>query len=216
MSFASQAHSSIQVPADTQKAVLLVGMAIPTTDKEEDLRGRGGAGRRKESEGMGISGTLVGASSTFQFFFSEALMGKHFQEVEIENCEPQPGDLFLFKLRSPKAQWCGAHVGVYCGHGEIIHFEGRTSNNNGVQMLLGYCEGVVCKQGHRALQRSRHLWRVLRRRDGIDPRVLESRMREAMDNDPPPYHPTNSNCVHFALNLLGMESMLMDRNLTWD
>lgn len=52
-------------------------------------------------------------------------MGQHFQEVEIENCEPEPGDLFLFKLRSPKARWCGAHVGVYCGHGEIIHFEGE-------------------------------------------------------------------------------------------
>lgn len=52
-------------------------------------------------------------------------MGQHFQEVELENFEPEPGDLFLFKLRSPKAQWCGAHVGVYCGHGEIIHFEGE-------------------------------------------------------------------------------------------
>ncbi|XP_031240213.1 uncharacterized protein LOC116100607 isoform X1 [Mastomys coucha] len=160
--------------------------------------------------------TLLGASSTFQFFFSEALMGQHFQEVELENCEPQPGDLFLFKLRTPKAQWCGAHVGVYCGHGEIIHFEGRTSNHSGIQTLLGYCEGVVCKQGHRALQRSRQLWRVLRRRGGVDPRVLESRVREAMYNDPPPYHPASSNCVHFALNLLGMDSMPTDRNLTRD
>ncbi|XP_052034159.1 uncharacterized protein LOC127681681 isoform X2 [Apodemus sylvaticus] len=210
MSFISQVHSSIQVPADTQKAVLLVGMATWTTDEEED-RSRG-----RERERNGDKWTLAGASSTFQFFFSEVLMGKHFQEVEIENCEPQPGDLFLFKLQSPKALWCGAHVGVYCGHGEIIHFEGRTSNHSRGQMLLGYCEGVVCKQGHRAMQRSRHLWRVLRRRDGIDPRVLESRMQEAMNNDPPPYHPTNSNCVHFALNLLGMDVMLMDRNLTWD
>ncbi|XP_032751868.1 uncharacterized protein LOC116894267 isoform X2 [Rattus rattus] len=162
------------------------------------------------------SQTLVGASSTIKFFFSEALMGQHFQEVELESCEPEPGDLFLFKLRSPKAQWCGAHVGVYCGHGEIIHFEGRAPSNSGVQTLLGYCEGVVCKQGHRALQRSRELWRVLRRRGGVDPRVLESRIREAMDNDPPPYHPTSSNCVHFALNLLGVDSMSEDRNLTRD
>ncbi|XP_028610593.1 uncharacterized protein LOC114610266 isoform X1 [Grammomys surdaster] len=157
--------------------------------------------------------TLVGASSTVQFFFSEAFMGQHFQEVELENCEPEPGDLFLFKLRSPKAQWCGAHVGVYCGHGEIIHFEGRTPSNSGIQTFLGYCEGVVCKQGHQALQRSRQLWRVLRRRGGVDRRVLESRVQEAMNNDPPPYHPTSSNCVHFALNLLGMDSMSMDRNL---
>lgn len=65
----------------------------------------------------------------------------------------------------------------------------------------------MCKQGHRALQRSRQLWRVLRRRGGVDPRVLESRVQEAMNNDPPPYHPTSSNCVHFALNLLGLDSV---------
>lgn len=34
-------------------------------------------------------------------------MGQHFQEVELESCEPEPGDLFLFKSRFPKAQWCG-------------------------------------------------------------------------------------------------------------
>ncbi|ERE80725.1 hypothetical protein H671_3g8640, partial [Cricetulus griseus] len=148
--------------------------------------------------------TLVGASSTIKFF-TEAIMGHQFQEVELDKDEPQPGDLFLFKLQSPRAQWFGAHVGVYCGHGEIIHFEGRTSGDGGLQTLLGYCEGVVCKQGHRALQRSRRLWRVLRRRGGINPVELECRVREAMDSDPPPYHPTSSNCVHFALNLLGMD-----------
>ncbi|XP_055479219.1 uncharacterized protein LOC129688422 [Psammomys obesus] len=149
---------------------------------------------------------LLGASRTLKFFFSEAVMGQHFQEVELEKGEPQPGDLFLFKLQSPRAQWCGAHVGVYCGHGEIIHFEGRTSGDQGLQTLLGFCEGVVCKQGHRALQRSRRLWRVLRRRGGVDLRVLEHRVQEAMNGDPPPYHPTSSNCVHFALNLLGMDT----------
>ncbi|XP_059125311.1 uncharacterized protein LOC131915990 [Peromyscus eremicus] len=151
--------------------------------------------------------TLVRASSTIKFFFSEAFMGQHFQEVDLDKGEPQPGDLFLFKLRSPRAQWCGAHVGVYCGHGEIIHFEGRTSGSGGLQTLLGYCEGVVCKQGHRALQRSRELWCVLRRRGGIDPKVLERRVQEAMNSDPPLYNPTSSNCVHFALKLLGMDSV---------
>lgn len=84
---------------------------------------------------------------------------------------------------------------------------GRTSGSGGLQTLLGYCEGVVCKQGHRALQRSRKLWRVLRRRGGIDPKVLERRVQEAMNSDPPLYNPTSSNCVHFALNLLGVDSV---------
>uniref|UniRef100_A0A8D2BDZ3 NlpC/P60 domain-containing protein n=1 Tax=Sciurus vulgaris TaxID=55149 RepID=A0A8D2BDZ3_SCIVU len=67
---------------------------------------------------------VTGASTTIQFFLSEAFLGQHFEAVELEQGDPEPGDLFLFRLRSPTGRWCGAHVGVYCGHGEIIHFEG--------------------------------------------------------------------------------------------
>lgn len=56
--------------------------------------------------------------------------------------------------------------------------------------------------------RSRSLWRVLRRRGGVDRVALERRMREAMDADPLPYHPTRSNCVHFARRLLGRMPIL--------
>lgn len=63
--------------------------------------------------------------STIKFFLSEAFLGRHFEAVELEGKEPEPGDLFLFRLLSPTGRWCGAHVGVYCGRGEIIHFEGE-------------------------------------------------------------------------------------------
>ncbi|ELK31590.1 hypothetical protein MDA_GLEAN10004441 [Myotis davidii] len=53
-------------------------------------------------------------------------------------------------------------------------------------MLLGSCEGIESKQGRRPL------WRVLRRRSGVDA-------------DPSPYRPTLSNCVHFAQYLLYLE-----------
>lgn len=149
--------------------------------------------------------TVTGASSTFQFFFSEAFLGQHFEAVELEQGDPEPGDLFLFRLRSPTGRWCGAHVGVYCGHGEIIHFEGKKPGSCGPQKFLGSWEGVVCKQGRGPMLRSRSLWRVLRRRGGINRTLLELRVREAMDTDPPPYHPTRNNCVHFALHLLGLD-----------
>ncbi|XP_077934895.1 uncharacterized protein LOC144382821 [Halichoerus grypus] len=61
---------------------------------------------------------LTGAVSTIKFFLSEAFLGQHFEAAELE------GDLFLFRLLSPTGRWCGAHVGVDCGHGEIIHFGG--------------------------------------------------------------------------------------------
>lgn len=77
---------------------------------------------------------MTGAVSTIKFFFSEAFLGQHFEAVELEDNEPEPGDLFLFRLMSPAGRWCGAHIGVYCGHGEIIHFEGeRTGPGLGIE-----------------------------------------------------------------------------------
>ncbi|KAG8516391.1 hypothetical protein J0S82_016125, partial [Galemys pyrenaicus] len=147
---------------------------------------------------------LTGAASTLRFFLSEAFLGQHFEEVELGGGEPEPGDLFLFRLLSPAGRWLGAHVGVYCGQGEIIHFEGKDLGGRAPR-FLGSWEGVVSKQGQRPLLRSRSLWRVLRRRGGVDRAVLQRRVREAMDADPPAYHPTRSNCVHFALRLLEPE-----------
>ncbi|XP_040585307.1 uncharacterized protein LOC101828386 isoform X2 [Mesocricetus auratus] len=161
------------------------------------------------------SQSLSGASSTFAFFFSEKFLRQHFQEVELDQGDPQPGDLYVFQLRSSRAQWFGAHVGVYCGHGEIIHFEGRTSRGGRLQMLVQYCDGMVHKEGLYAMRRSRRLLRVLRKLDGIDPKVLEQHVQRAMSSDPPRYHPIRSNCVHFALGLLGMDSTLVGSSCTF-
>ncbi|XP_069910670.1 uncharacterized protein [Oryctolagus cuniculus] len=166
--------------------------------------------------------TVTGAVSTIKFFLSEAYLGQHFEIVELSDREPEPGDLFLFRMMSPLRDfWCGAHVGVYCGRGEIIHFEGRSSGGFGLDSVVRSSEGVVCKQGQRPLLRSRLLWRVLRRRGGVDRALLERRVREAMDADPPVYHPTRSNCVHFALSLIHPEGdpgslVSMDMDLTVD
>uniref|UniRef100_A0A8C2QE79 cDNA sequence BC048679 n=1 Tax=Cricetulus griseus TaxID=10029 RepID=A0A8C2QE79_CRIGR len=70
-----------------------------------------------------VNGSLAGASSIFAFFFSEKFVSQHFQDVELDQGDPQPGDLYVFQLQSSKTQRCGAHVGVYCGRGEIIHLE---------------------------------------------------------------------------------------------
>ncbi|XP_045019730.1 uncharacterized protein LOC123465227 [Bubalus bubalis] len=149
------------------------------------------------------SQAVTGAVSTIKFFFSEAFLGQHFEAVELEDNEPEPGDLFLFRLMSPAGRWCGAHIGVYCGHGEIIHFEGKNPRGQGPHQFLGSCKGVVSKQGQRPMLHSCLLWRVLHKRGGIDCVALERQVHEAMDTDPPPYHPICSNCVHFALQLLG-------------
>ncbi|XP_050009926.1 uncharacterized protein [Alexandromys fortis] len=150
-----------------------------------------------------VSLSLAGAPSILKFF-SEEFIGQHFQEVGLEEGNPQPGDLFLFEFQFPVPVPFVAHVGVYCGQGEIIHFEGRGSTDSIRQKLQGYLEGVVYKQGLLAMKHSRKLLRVLRKRGGVDPKVLERRVREAMNSIPPPYHLVENNCVHFALKLLGM------------
>lgn len=50
---------------------------------------------------------MTGAVSTIKFFFSEAFLGQHFQAVELEDNEPELGDLFLFRLMSPTGHWSG-------------------------------------------------------------------------------------------------------------
>ncbi|XP_036592418.1 uncharacterized protein LOC118829543 [Trichosurus vulpecula] len=146
------------------------------------------------------------SDTTAQFFLYEALLGQHFEAAELEGNEPEPGDLFLFRLTSPAGQWLGAHVGVYCGHGEIIPFEGRPPP--GPQAFMGPWEGTVSKQGRQQLLRSRSLWGVLRKKGGVDCKALTRRVQEAMNADALLYRPTHSNCVHFALTLLGQRTAL--------
>ncbi|CAO2613994.1 hypothetical protein LEMLEM_LOCUS16358 [Lemmus lemmus] len=183
---------STKEPADTQNPVLPVGISRGKTPAEE--------------------------FSLLKFFFSEEFIGQHFQEVDLDKGDPQPGDLFLFQFQIPVPVPFLAHVGVYCGQGEIIQYEGTISTrpvsfsdmfstedlDTILQRLQGYVEGVVYKQGLNAMKHSRKLSRVLRKRGGVDPKVLERRVREAMNSIPQRYHFVFNNCVHFALKLLGM------------
>ncbi|MEJ1283492.1 hypothetical protein NN561_014462 [Cricetulus griseus] len=154
---------------------------------------------------LGMDSSLAGVYSTLAIF-NEAFLMKHFQDVELDQGDPQPGDLYLFQLQSAKVQQFAAHVGVYCGHGEIIHFEGKNPGGSEVEMLVNSCEGVVHKEGLQWLKQSRNLIRVLRKRGGVDCKMLEQRVQNAMSSKPPEYHPTKNNCMHFALGLLGMDS----------
>ncbi|KFV61093.1 hypothetical protein N307_11168, partial [Dryobates pubescens] len=87
----------------------------------------------------------AGAANTAAFFLCEALLGQHFDVVPNGMAEPQPGDLFLFPLTSGVPGWWGAHAGVYCGDGEIIHLEGSSGTSP---------SGIVAKHGKSHLLRT--------------------------------------------------------------
>ncbi|KAM6125478.1 uncharacterized protein FYN12_007042 [Phoenicopterus ruber ruber] len=137
---------------------------------------------------------VAGAVSTAAFFLCEGLLGQHFDVVPDGVAEPQPGDLFLFPLASGGPGWWGAHAGVYCGDGEIIHLEG----SSGTSSL-----GIVAKHGKSHLLRTRGPAKVLRRKGGMDAAALQQRIRAAMDQEVE-YDAITCNCVHFALALLGL------------
>ncbi|XP_065544606.1 uncharacterized protein LOC136018877 isoform X1 [Lathamus discolor] len=137
---------------------------------------------------------VAGAASTAAFFLCEGLLGQHFNVVPNGVAEPEPGDLFLFPLASGGPGWWGAHAGVYCGDGEIIHLEGSSGMSP---------SGIVAKHSKSHLLRSRGPAKVLRRKGGMDVAVLRQRIRVAMDQ-PVEYDAVTCNCVHFALTLLGL------------
>ncbi|XP_040562197.1 uncharacterized protein LOC415324 isoform X3 [Gallus gallus] len=129
---------------------------------------------------------VAGAASTAAFFLCEGLLGQHFDVVPNGVAEPQPGDLFLFPLASGGPGWWGAHAGVYCGDGEIIHLE-----------------GIVAKHGKSHLVRTRGPAKVLRMKGGLDAAALQWRIQAAMDMVLE-YDAVTCNCIHFALALLGL------------
>ncbi|XP_042659869.1 uncharacterized protein LOC116961023 isoform X3 [Tyto alba] len=136
----------------------------------------------------------AGAASTAAFFLCEGLLGQHFDVVPNGVAEPQPGDLFLFPLASGGPGWWGAHAGIYCGGGEIIHLEGSSGTSPA---------GIVAKHGKSHLLRTRGEAKVLRRKGGLDAAALQRRIRAAMDQALE-YDAVTCNCVHFALGLLGL------------
>ncbi|XP_041878609.1 uncharacterized protein LOC121661977 isoform X1 [Corvus kubaryi] len=137
---------------------------------------------------------VTGAVTTAGFFLCEGLLGQHFDMVPNGVAEPQPGDLFLFPLASGGPGWWGAHAGIYCGDGEIIHLEGSSGTSP---------SGIVAKHGKSHLLRTRGPAKVLRRRRELDVAALQRRIQAAMDQ-PVEYDTITCNCIHFALALLGL------------
>ncbi|KAJ7412278.1 hypothetical protein BTVI_46930 [Pitangus sulphuratus] len=137
------------------------------------------------------------AVTTTGFFLCEGLLGQHFDVVPNGVAEPQPGDLFLFPLASGGPSWWSAHAGVYCGDGEIIHLEGSLGTSP---------SGIVAKHGKSHLLRTRGPAKVLRRKGGMDVATLQQRIREAMEQVVE-YDAITCNCIHFALDLLGLDQL---------
>ncbi|XP_064933228.1 uncharacterized protein LOC102084684 isoform X16 [Columba livia] len=114
------------------------------------------------------------------------------------SCLDEPGDILLFPLdgsNSTIAQALLRHAAVYCGNGEVIHFQGIDCKES---------PGVISKEGLLKMRKNRGLFDVYRKKDGVVLKEFNNRVRTAMNSEAK-YDPYTNNCIHFALYLLGLQ-----------
>nr|XP_025971799.1 uncharacterized protein LOC112992773 [Dromaius novaehollandiae] len=114
----------------------------------------------------------------------------------IQDDEPQIGDIMLFPMmyKSISSGRIFTHAAVYCGDGEVIHFQRTDFMRN---------KGCVSKEGYRAMRKERGKGQIYRKIDGVNLEAFKIRVREVM-NAEAEYSLTTTNCIHFALYLLGL------------
>ncbi|GAB0193917.1 hypothetical protein GRJ2_001857000 [Grus japonensis] len=130
---------------------------------------------------------------------------KIFEEVSESNL--QPGDIVLFPFINISGvnNIIFQHAAVYCGDGEVIHFQ-RTA-------FFGK-SGLISKEGFEAMKKERGKCRILRKKGGINLNDFRCKVRKAMNGEAY-YSLRTNNCIHFALYLLDMAEfyMKLDREI---
>ncbi|XP_075620960.1 uncharacterized protein LOC142603542 [Balearica regulorum gibbericeps] len=121
-----------------------------------------------------------------------------FEEVSESNL--QPGDIMLVPYLNVPAIISNIfkHAAIYCGDGEVIHFQGTA---------LFWNRGRISKEGFEAMK-ERGKCQVLRKKGGIDVNDFCCKVRKVMNSEAN-YDLYTNNCIHFALYLLDMAEFYM-------
>ncbi|KAM6125302.1 uncharacterized protein FYN12_006873 [Phoenicopterus ruber ruber] len=131
-----------------------------------------------------------------KFLLSKSIPGREEVFEEVSESKMEPGDIVLFPLDGTSGvRKLFKHAGVYCGDGEVIHFQNTVSEGN---------SGRIIKEGFNAMKTGRGECNIYRKKGGIDLNYIKSKVREAM-NSKADYSLLKNNCIHFALSLLGLE-----------
>ncbi|KAK2524611.1 hypothetical protein Q9233_009540, partial [Columba guinea] len=134
--------------------------------------------------------------TSIKFLWSKSLPGHEDIFEEVSESELQPGDIMLFPESNANfiSRALFKHAAIYCGDGEVIHFQSTGRGHI----------GLINKQGFEALKRERGDCHIYRKKGGVDLNDLRSKVRTAMDSEAE-YSLRTNNCIHFALSLLGLE-----------
>ncbi|KAK2539144.1 hypothetical protein Q9966_004895 [Columba livia] len=137
-------------------------------------------------------------SVSLKFLFTKSIPGHGEIFEQVLSGTLQPGDILLFPLdgsNSTIAQALLRHAAVFCGNGEVIHFQGIDCKES---------PGVISKEGLVKMRKNRGPFDVYRKKDGVVLKEFNNRVRTAM-NSKAKYDPYTNNCIHFALYLLGLQ-----------
>lgn len=138
---------------------------------------------------------------TLQFLFFKSIpeCGEVFEEVSESTLQPGDVLLFPFDTTSGVSSSSFRHAAVYCGEGEVIHFQNTHSWGK---------SGRIIKEGFRAMKKQRGKCQIYRKKSGIDLNDFRSKVKEAMNSEAN-YYPNKNNCIHFALYLLDLVDFYM-------
>ncbi|OPJ85883.1 hypothetical protein AV530_009588 [Patagioenas fasciata monilis] len=96
------------------------------------------------------------------------------------------------------------HAAVFCGSGEVIHFMASSNAKSLCLISSSIYQGVVVKQGFKALKKLRGKCEIYQKKDGVNLNDLCSEIQKVMDSEAK-YSFYENNCIHFTLSLLGLE-----------
>ncbi|KAM9224006.1 uncharacterized protein RG961_007465 [Leptosomus discolor] len=151
--------------------------------------------------GTSLIMSLVSSSSTrqreaFEFLLYKSVPGHGEIFQEVSESELQPGDIVLFPLDNSWGKVIRGfmHAAVYCGDGEVIHFQYTNT---------GTTSGLISKEGFKAMKKKRGKFEIYRKKGGINLSDFRQKVREVMECEAN-YDLGTNNCIHFALYLLGL------------
>lgn len=112
--------------------------------------------------------------------------------MEVPENSIKIGDIVLFNMESSSStSTIFKHATVYCGEGEVIHFQ-KTEKPH---------KGRISKEGFQIMRHQRGKCKVLRKREGFNHETFKKKVKELM-NSTANYNLVNNNCINFALYLL--------------
>ncbi|OXB81956.1 UNVERIFIED_CONTAM: hypothetical protein H355_004039 [Colinus virginianus] len=106
----------------------------------------------------------------------------------------QAGDLVLLNIESSSSlSIIFKHAAVYCGEGEVIHFQDTGDLRR----------GRIIKEGFQVMKDRRGKCQVLRKKSGVNPETFKNKVKLLM-NSTAEYRLLDNNCINFALYLLDL------------